>query len=409
MRATVKTHGRKATPHKWYLDSRASEHFSPHKDLFDEIQTLKEAEEIETVEGNTVYGIGKGSIQITAIVDDKSIPITLTNVIYTPEMSSNLLSTSIILDLGFKISMKPDQGVNIFKDGRLIVNTVHEGKLYRLKIMNYTNKATIASTPREVDITVWHRCLGHMEEEYVWKLASMADGINITVGSKLDICKSCLEGKQHRQPSREPIKNSQEPLGLIHSDTSGLIDPTAIDGITNYGTFMDDATKMTAIVPLKTKTAKEMLEQFKDYQAIVEKQLGRKIKYIRTDGGGGYEKEFDKYLKSQGILHEATVPYSPEQNGVAERVNRTIMERTRSILVDAKLPKELWMEVAKTVVYLKNRSPTSALSTTPYEAWYGTKPDLSHLRITGSPAYVLIPKEKRVKLDSHSIKGQLIG
>jgi transposase InsO family protein len=166
---------------------------------------------------------------------------------------------------------------------------------------------------------------------------------------------------------------------------------------------------MTAIVSLRTKTAKEMLEQFKDYQAIVEKQLGHKIKRVRTDRGGEFRGKFEKYIEQQGIIHEITAPYSPDQNRVAERVNRTIMERTRAVLADAKLLKELWMEIAKTVVYLKNRSPTSALSITPYEAWFGTKPDLSHLRITGSPAYVHIPEEKRIKLDSHSIKGQLIG
>ena len=106
------------------------------------------------------------------------------------------------------------------------------------------------------------------------------------------------------------------------------------------------------------------------------------------------------------VIHETTAPYSPDQNGVA---NRTIMERVKAIIADANLDKRLWMEIADTVVYLKNRSPTSAVETTPYEMWHGNKPNIAHLRIIGSTAYVHIPKEKRTKLDTHSHKGILVG
>ena len=100
-------------------------------------------------------------------------------------------------------------------------------------------------------------------------------------------------------------------------------------------------------------------------------------------------------LKGSGIIHETTATYSPDQNGVAERANRTIMEKVRAIIAEAKLDKRLWMDLADTVVYLKNRSPTTAVATTPYELWHGVKPNLSHLKIIGSTAYVHVPKEKR--------------
>jgi hypothetical protein len=265
MMAIGKSHTENATPDKWYLDSSASQHFSPYKGLFDNIEEFEEPQEIETSDGTTVYGIGKGPIQITVVADKETVPTTLIDVVYAPKMSSNLLSTTTILDHGFEISMKLDH-INILKDSHLIANTVHEGNLYRLKTRSYANKAVAVSRPKEEDITLWHRRLGHMGEDDVRKLSTMAEGINISTESKLDVCQSCLEGKQHRQPSRKPIKGSTELLALIHCDTSGIINPTAIKGVTNYGTFMDDAIKMTAIVSLRTKTAKEMLEQFKDYQ-----------------------------------------------------------------------------------------------------------------------------------------------
>ena len=123
--------------------------------------------------------------------------------------------------------------------------------------------------------------------------------------------------------------------------------------------FVDDATWKKHAYGLKTKTSKEVLDRFKEYMEKVELETGRKIKIIRTDGGGEYEKWVKSYLKDCGIKHEVTAHYSPEQNGVAERANRTILKWTKAILVDTEFPKKLWMEITSTVVYLKNRSPTS--------------------------------------------------
>jgi transposase InsO family protein len=146
---------------------------------------------------------------------------------------------------------------------------------------------------------------------------------------------------------------------------------------------------MTYIYPLKKKSSASVLERFKEYKPEVEKQMGKLIKRLRIDGGGEYEKWMGKHLKGSGIIHETTAPYSPDQNGVAERANRTIMERVKAIIAEAQLDKRLWMDLADTVVYLKNRSPTTAVATTPYELWHGVKPDLSHLKA------IFLPKMMR--------------
>ena len=132
---------------------------------------------------------------------------------------------------------------------------------------------------------------------------------------------------------------------------------------------------------------------------------------MRSDNGGEFTStRFENYLKTEGIRHEKTIPKTSKQNGVAERFNRTIVEMSRSMLLDAKLPKKFWAECVSTAVYLRNCCPTKAVKDkTPYEAWNGQKPKVNHLRLFGCDAYTHIPKDERGKLDSKARKCVLLG
>src|SRR5579862_2096253 len=375
----------------WYLDSGASEHFSPHRHLFEELRDLKTPCEITTAEGTVVLGTSIGTITLTAIADGSINTLQLNNVIYAPKMDANLLSTITLYDRGYEVSMNPTVGVNILKDGIVISNTVREGKLFRLRTLN--PQACMATMGESVEL--WHRRMAHLGEEDVRKLESMSEGMVLNSKTHIGFCPPCVEGKQTRRPSHEPRQRATEPAELVHSDTSGQITPMSIGGANAYVTFTDDATGMEYLAPIMDRSAKELLRLFMEYKALVENQTGHKIKRLRTDGGGEYKGALGKYLKENGIIHETTAPYSPDQNGVSERSNRTIMERTKAILAESNLPKILWMEIAATVVYLKNRSPTRSIKgKTPYEAWFGKKPNLSHLRVIGTAAYVHVAKEK---------------
>nr|GEW32407.1 retrovirus-related Pol polyprotein from transposon TNT 1-94 [Tanacetum cinerariifolium] len=118
----------------------------------------------------------------------------------------------------------------------------------------------------------------------------------------------------------------------------------------------------------------------------------RKLKILRTDRGGEFlSKEFSRFCDEYGIKRELTVPYTPEQNGIAERKNRTIVEMARSMLKTKNLEDEFWAEAVATVIYLINISPTKVVwNVTPYEAWYESKPSVSHLRIFGCTCYAII-------------------
>ena len=137
----------------------------------------------------------------------------------------------------------------------------------------------------------------------------------------------------------------------------------------------------------------------------MEKATKKKIRTFRTDNGGEYtSSQFENYLKAEGIRHELTVPKTPQQNGVAERLNRTIVKMARSMLLDSKLPKKFWGEAISTAVYLKNRTPVKALNKTPFEVWHGKKPKVNHLRMFDSDAYAHVPRDKRAKFDTKTRK-----
>ena len=174
-------------------------------------------------------------------------------------------------------------------------------------------------------------------------------------------------------------------------------------------TFIDERSGRLAISLLKQKS--EVFERFKEYLVKVERETGKKIRCLRSDGGGEYTgHSIQKYLSDKGITHKMTPPYTPEHNGVAERANRTISEMVRCMLFDASLGQEFWGYAALTAVHIINRLPGSTHNNrTPFEIWFGVPPSINHLRIFGCTAYRHVPAPTRRKLDRRGRKCRFIG
>jgi transposase InsO family protein len=198
-------------------------------------------------------------------------------------------------------------------------------------------------------------------------------------------------------------------LELIHSDVCGPMPSSSISGYVYYVSFIDDYSHKTWVYFLKSKD--EVFSKFKEFKALIENLSERKIKILRSDNGGEYtSKEFANFCKDVGIKRELTTPYNPQQNGVAERKNITIMEVVKTMIHDQDLPMYLWEEATKTTVYVQNRLSHSALGfKTLEEMFSGKKPEVSHLKIFGCLVFVHIPKEKRTKLDPSGKKGIFVG
>ena len=154
-----------------------------------------------------------------------------------------------------------------------------------------------------------------------------------------------------------------------------------------------------------------MFNRFKEWQAEVDNFTRKRVKVLRTDNGGEFtSKALEAHLKAYGIWHELTIPKTPEQNGAAERLNRTLVETTRTMLLDANLPSTFWAETISTAAYLRSRSPSSeVVGITPHQAWYGQKPCMGHLRAFGCTAFVTRPQGRKGEAGLKDQKVHLAG
>ena len=144
---------------------------------------------------------------------------------------------------------------------------------------------------------------------------------------------------------------------------------------------------------------------------LVEKQSGMKLKILITDGSGEYNsRDFETYCTSQGIIHEITTPYTPQHNGLVERRNNSLLDMTRSMLKEKKLPHEFLGEIVNIAAYILNRCPTKKLKNQVLEEiWSGRKPSINHLKVFGSICYKHVPDARRKKFEDKSEAMILIG
>jgi Integrase core domain len=173
--------------------------------------------------------------------------------------------------------------------------------------------------------------------------------------------------------------------------------------------MVDDYSRYMWIVLLKSKD--KAFQAFKEIKVAAEVETNAKLKAFRTDRGSEFKSnEFNDYCKQMGIKRYLTAPYSPQQNGVVERRNQTVVAMARSMMKSMNMPAEFWGEAVATAVYILNRAPTKSLiGMTPYEAWYKRKPAVHHMRTFGYVAHVKEVKDHIRKLAARSSPMVFIG
>jgi transposase InsO family protein len=212
-------------------------------------------------------------------------------------------------------------------------------------------------------------------------------------------CNICLVGKHSRSAFKSGLKmRAKHVLHVVHSDICGPIEVPTYSGNIYFITFVDEYSRMLWLYLIKLKS--DALEVSKKFKVLAKKQSGMKLKILRIDGGGEYtSRDFETYCTNQGIIHEVTSPYTPQHNGLAERRNRSLLDMTRSMLKETKLPHEFWGEAVNIAAYILNKCPTKKMNDkVPEEIWSGRKPSISRLKVFGSICYKHVPDSRRKKV-----------
>jgi transposase InsO family protein len=395
--------GASENQYSWIVDSGATCHTCNDSDLFTEFQDLRKPTEVALGDGHTLSATGRGVVLLTMRSQNGEVMSSkckLHNVLYVPGLSYNLLSVSKATEKGATIKFDRSTCQFFDENNKPFAVANKKGSLYHLDC-NVDCQQVNAIQAQNME-NIWHRRYGHIGIQNLKRLANdkLVNGFNFDVSKEIDICEACIEGKHHRSKFPTSIKQAEEPLELVHSDVCGKINVPSLGGAEYFLTFIDDKSRYVWVYFLKQKS--EVFERFLEWKAQVENESNRQLKILRSDNGGEYRSAiFEKYLKREGVKQEFTVPKTPEQNGVAERMNRTLIETVRSMLADSKLPQKFWAEALSTAVYLRNRSPTKAVQgMTPFESWTGEKADVKHFRVFRCVAYSHITKDERKKLYS---------
>lgn len=252
---------------------------------------------------------------------------------------------------------------------------------------------------------LWHQRLGHISEKGL-QVLSKKGLLNEDKIQTMELCEYCVLGKSKRVSFSEAKHTTTRPLEYIHSDIWRPSRTATHGGAKYFMKIIDDFTRRVWTFTMKTKD--EAAEKFKVWLLSVENKTDQKVKHIRTDNGLEYlSDQFNRLCKERGITRHMTVPGTPQQNGVVERMNRTLLERVRCMILSAKLPKTFWGEALSTATYLINRCPCSAIDfKTPMESWSGKPSDYKWLKVFGCLAYAHI---KQDKLDARALRCIFIG
>lgn len=390
------------------VDSGCTSHMSNNKTLFENIQE-KKCEILVAKDKESMEAQGIGIISGDAC--------TLKKVLYVPELSKNLLSVNAITENEGTVLFTKDK-VLITKDEKIIEGRKLENGLYSVDILNDKNENTENSliTENKIEALEWHKKLGHIGIQNMKKLIGLVDGMKITEKDCLKLqsmnCDICLKSKQTRLPFKTERTRADRPLQIIHVDLCGPIDPLTWNGKKYILTVLDDYSHFTMVYLLENKS--EAVETLKDCIHEIEAQKNICVSKIRCDNGGEFANEKMKsWCKKKGIILDFTVSYTPQLNGKAERLNRTLLEKTRAILFESKIDKEMWGEAVQTSAYLLNRSPSEAVNVTPAEKWFGKRPNISNIHKFGCDAHAKVlgylkklePRSKRYKLVGYAPNG----
>ncbi|GJZ48463.1 retrotransposon protein, putative, ty1-copia subclass, partial [Tanacetum coccineum] len=316
------------------------------------------------------------AIGVFNLVLPSRLVLSLNNCHYAPSIVRCVVFISCLSDLGF-VHTVTHNGISVSLNGIFYFSAISMNGVFEIdmndNVSKYNNNSIFSiNKKRKLDLNssyLWHCRLAHIGKTRMQKLQREGLLESINDGS-YDKCESCISGKMTKKPFNNNIERATDLLGLIHTDVCGPFRHVSRKGASYFLTFTDDFSRYGYVYLLKHKH--EVFETFKVFKSEVELQLGKKIKALRSDRGGEYlSQEFKDYLGKNGIVQHLTSPYTPQQNGVSERRNRTLLDMVRSMFNLTTLPLSFWDYALESAVRILNMVPTKKVDKTPYEIWHG--------------------------------------
>ena len=351
--------------------------------------------------------IGKGKV-------GKSKNCCVEDVLLVKGLKHNLLSISQLCDKGNKVTFDCNSCIvenNIDKQIKLIGKRINN--IYMIDLDNEPSLDTKCLVSLDDDSWIWHRRLAHAHMDLLNKLSKndLVVGLPKLKFSKDKICDACQKGKQVKTSFKpKNIVSTSRPLQLLHMDLVGPSRIRSRGGNYYILVIVDDFSRFTWTLFLSHKS--DTFNAFKRLAKTIQNEKGSTIVSIRSDHGREFENEdFTYYCTENGISHNFSAPRTPQQNGVVERKNRCLEEMARTMLNDSSLPKSFWADAVNIACYVMNRALIRPiLKKTPYELYFGRKPNISHLHIFGCKCFVHNNgKDNLGKFDAKSDEGIFIG
>ncbi|KAK3147062.1 hypothetical protein QOZ80_3BG0277590 [Eleusine coracana subsp. coracana] len=367
---------------RWILDTGATNHMTSARSAFSELDTGVRGT-VKFGDGSIIGIEGRGTILFKCRDGEHQA---LKGVYHIPCLSANIVSLGQLDEEEFKWSC--EHGIFKIWDQRRRLLAKSGDPAWR-----------------------WHARYGHLNFRALEKLArdSMVRGMP-RINHVNQACDSCLAGKQRRLPFPAEAKyRAENKLELVHGDICGPVTPATPSGNKLFLLLVDDLSRFMWLILLSSKD--QAAGAIKNFLAGAEAEAGRKLRTLRTDRGGEFTAHaFAEYCAEHGIQRHLTAPSTPQQNGVVERRNQTVMGMARSMMKAKSLPGWFWGEAVNTAVFLLNRAPTqSVIGKTPYEVWHGVKPPVHFLRTFGCVAHVKNGSQRLAKLDDRSTPMVFVG
>jgi transposase InsO family protein len=383
----------------WLTDTGATDHITANANNLSPQAPYQGQEQVSVGNGQNLPIQNIGNSQLHT----KYHKFQLRNVLHVPKIASNLLSVHKLC-LDNNCSCYFDAKKLLIQDlptGRLLYKGQSSNGVYPIQshlFHSIANKtACVAHSISSDKWHLWHSRLGHPSSNVLHNIFPYFSTVPNSK-SVIEHCHHCLAGKMHQLPFPISNKTVTSPFELIHADLWGPAPVTASNCFRFYLVFVDKFTKFTWVYLLKHKS--DTFQVFTQFRAMIETQFSLPIKILRTDCGGEFlSTPFNQFCSSKGIIHQLSCPHTPQQNGVAERKHRHLVQCALALLSQSKLPLSYWSYAISTAAHIINKLPTPNLGNqSPWDALYQVAPDLSHLRTFGCECFPLLTPYNSHKL-----------